>query len=146
MVARYVTSETFTNEFVEALRDKRIDAFKQRYRARYDVLLVDDVQFLGGKERIQEEFFHTFNTLYEAGKQIVLTCDRPVREMGGLEQRLRSRFEWGLTTDVQPPDLETRLAILCKRVDADGVPIADGTCSTPSRGASWPTSASSRAR
>ena len=100
--------------------------FKQRYRARYDVLLVDDVQFLGGKERIQEEFFHTFNTLYEAGKQVVLTCDRPVREMGGLEQRLRSRFEWGLTTDVQPPDLETRLAILSKRVDADRVRIADG--------------------
>jgi chromosomal replication initiator protein len=126
LVARYVTSETFTNEFVEALRDKRIDAFKQRYRSRYDVLLVDDVQFLGGKERIQEEFFHTFNTIYEAGKQIVLTCDRPVREMGGLEQRLRSRFEWGLTTDVQPPDLETRLAILSKRVDADGIRIADG--------------------
>ncbi len=126
LVPRYVTSETFTNEFVEALRDKRLDAFKQRYRARYDVLLVDDVQFLGGKERIQEEFFHTFNTLYEAGKQVVLTCDRPVREMGGLEQRLRSRFEWGLTTDVQPPDLETRLAILSKRVDADGVRIADG--------------------
>ncbi|MEO9175164.1 MAG: DnaA/Hda family protein, partial [Gaiellales bacterium] len=77
LVARYVTSETFTNEFVEALRDKRLDAFKHRYRARYDVLLVDDVQFLGGKERIQEEFFHTFNTLYEAGKQVVLTCDRP---------------------------------------------------------------------
>ena len=126
LVPRYVTSETFTNEFVEALRDKRLDAFKQRYRARYDVLLVDDVQFLGGKERIQEEFFHTFNTLYEAGKQVVLTCDRPVREMGGLEQRLRSRFEWGLTTDVQPPDLETRLAILSKRVDADGIRIADG--------------------
>jgi chromosomal replication initiator protein len=126
LVARYVTSETFTNEFVEALRDKRIDAFKQRYRSRYDVLLVDDVQFLGGKERIQEEFFHTFNTIYEAGKQIVLTCDRPVREMGGLEQRLRSRFEWGLTTDVQPPDLETRLAILSKRIDADGIRIADG--------------------
>jgi chromosomal replication initiator protein len=126
LVARYVTSETFTNEFVEALRDKRLDAFKQRYRARYDVLLVDDVQFLGGKERIQEEFFHTFNTLYEAGKQVVLTCDRPVREMGGLEQRLRSRFEWGLTTDVQPPDLETRLAILSKRIDADGLRIADG--------------------
>jgi chromosomal replication initiator protein len=126
LVPRYVTSETFTNEFVEALRDKRLDQFKQRYRARYDVLLVDDVQFLGGKERIQEEFFHTFNTLYEAGKQVVLTCDRPVREMGGLEQRLRSRFEWGLTTDVQPPDLETRLAILSKHVDANRVPIADG--------------------
>ncbi|MDX6570293.1 MAG: chromosomal replication initiator protein [Gaiellales bacterium] len=126
LVPRYVTSETFTNEFIEALRDKRLDQFKQRYRARYDVLLVDDVQFLGGKERIQEEFFHTFNTLYEAGKQVVLTCDRPVREMGGLEQRLRSRFEWGLTTDVQPPDLETRLAILSKHVDAHRVPIADG--------------------
>jgi chromosomal replication initiator protein len=126
LVPRYVTSETFSNEFVEAIRDKRLDAFKQRYRARYDVLLVDDVQFLGGKERFQEEFFHTFNTLYEAGKQVVLTCDRPVREMGGLEQRLRSRFEWGLTTDVQPPDLETRLAILSKHVDAHRVPIADG--------------------
>jgi chromosomal replication initiator protein len=125
LVPRYVTSETFSNEFVEALRDKRLDAFKQRYRARYDVLLVDDVQFLGGKERFQEEFFHTFNTLYEAGKQVVLTCDRPVREMGGLEQRLRSRFEWGLTTDVQPPDLETRLAILSKHVDANRVPITD---------------------
>ena len=125
LVARYVTSETFSNEFVEALRDKRLDQFKQRYRARYDVLLVDDVQFLGGKERFQEEFFHTFNTLYEAGKQVVLTCDRPVREMGGLEQRLRSRFEWGLTTDVQPPDLETRLAILSKHVDANRAPIAD---------------------
>jgi chromosomal replication initiator protein len=125
LVPRYVTSETFSNEFVEALRDKRLDQFKQRYRARYDVLLVDDVQFLGGKERFQEEFFHTFNTLYEAGKQVVLTCDRPVREMGGLEQRLRSRFEWGLTTDVQPPDLETRLAILSKHVDANRVPIAD---------------------
>jgi chromosomal replication initiator protein len=126
LVARYVTSEAFSNEFVEALRDKRLDAFKQRYRSRYDVLLIDDVQFLGGKEKFQEEFFHTFNTLHEAGKQVVLTCDRPVREMGGLEQRLRSRFEWGLTTDVQPPDLETRLAILSKRVDADGIRIADG--------------------
>ena len=112
LVPRYVTSETSRTSSSRRCATSGWTQFKQRYRARYDVLLVDDVQFLGGKERIQEEFFHTFNTLYEAGKQVVLTCDRPVREMGGLEQRLRSRFEWGLTTDVQPPDLETRLAIL----------------------------------
>jgi chromosomal replication initiator protein len=126
LVARYVTSEAFSNEFVLALRNNRLDDFKQRYRSRYDLLLVDDVQFLAGKERFQDEFFHTFNSLHEAGKQLVLTCDRPVREMLDLEERLRSRFEWGLTTDVQPPDLETRLAILSKRVDADGVRMADG--------------------
>jgi chromosomal replication initiator protein len=125
LVARYVTSEAFSNEFVLALRNNRLDDFKQRYRSRYDLLLVDDVQFLAGKERFQDEFFHTFNSLHEAGKQLVLTCDRPVREMLDLEERLRSRFEWGLTTDVQPPDLETRLAILSKRVDADGIRIPD---------------------
>ena len=120
-----MTSEAFTNDFIDALRDKRMDTFKHRYRASYDVLLVDDVQFLAGRERIQEEFFHTFNALHEAGRQVVLTCDRPVREIAGLEDRLRSRFEWGLITDVQPPDLETRIAILRKRVAADRVAIAD---------------------
>jgi chromosomal replication initiator protein len=124
LTARYVTSETFMNDFINSLRDKRIEGFKQRYRT-YDVLLVDDVQFLEGKDRMQEEFFHTFNTLYEAGKQIVLSSDRPPKEIATLEARLRSRFEWGLITDIQPPDLETRIAILRKRVKTDGIHVPD---------------------
>ena len=124
LTARYVTSETFMNDFINSLRDKRIEGFKQRYRT-YDVLLVDDVQFLEGKDRMQEEFFHTFNTLYEAGKQIVLSSDRPPKEIATLEERLRSRFEWGLITDIQPPDLETRIAILRKRVKTDGIHVPD---------------------
>ena len=124
LTARYVTSETFMNDFINSLRDKRIEGFKQRYRA-YDVLLVDDVQFLEGKDRMQEEFFHTFNTLYQAGKQIVLSSDRPPKEIATLEERLRSRFEWGLTTDIQPPDLETRIAILRKRVKTDEIYVPD---------------------
>ena len=124
LIARYVTSETFMNDFINSLRDKRIEGFKQRYRT-YDVLLVDDVQFLEGKDRMQEEFFHTFNTLYEAGKQIVLSSDRPPKEIATLEERLRSRFEWGLITDIQPPDLETRIAILRKRVKTDGIHVPD---------------------
>ncbi len=121
---RYVTSETFMNDFINSLRDKRIEGFKQRYRT-YDVLLIDDVQFFEHKERIQEEFFHTFNSLYEAGSQIVMSSDRPPRDIATLEERLRSRFEWGLITDIQPPDLETRIAILRKKVKTDGIHVPD---------------------
>ena len=124
MRVRYVTSETFMNDFINSLRDKRIEGFKQRYR-NYDLLLIDDVQFFEHKERIQEEFFHTFNSLYEAGAQIVLSSDRKPREIATLEERLRSRFEWGLITDIQPPDLETRIAILRKKAITDGIHIGD---------------------
>ena len=124
MSVRYVTSETFMNDFINSLRDKRIEGFKQRYRT-YDLLLVDDVQFFEHKERIQEEFFHTFNSLYEAGSQIVMSSDRPPRDIATLEARLRSRFEWGLITDIQPPDLETRIAILRKKVKTDGIHVPE---------------------
>jgi chromosomal replication initiator protein len=124
LTCRYVTSETFMNDFINSLRDKRIEGFKTRYRT-YDVLLIDDVQFFEHKERIQEEFFHTFNSLYEAGRQIVMSSDRPPRDISTLEDRLRSRFEWGLITDIQPPDLETRIAILRKKVKADQIEIRD---------------------
>jgi chromosomal replication initiator protein len=122
--SRYVTSETLTNDFINSIREKRVEQFKHRYR-HYDVLLVDDIQFLEHKERIQEEFFHTFNTLYEAGRQIILSSDRPPRDIATLEERLRSRFEWGLIVDIQPPDLETRIAILRKRVATDGIHVPD---------------------
>ena len=124
LTVRYVTSETFMNDFINSLRDKRIEGFKQRYRT-YDLLMIDDVQFFEHKERIQEEFFHTFNSLYEAGSQIVMSSDRPPRDIATLEQRLRSRFEWGLITDIQPPDLETRIAILRKKVKTDGIHVPD---------------------
>jgi chromosomal replication initiator protein len=125
----YVTSERFMNDFINSLRDKRIEGFKQRYRT-FGVLLIDDIQFLEHKERIQEEFFHTFNTLYEAGKQIVISSDRPPRQIATLESRLRSRFEWGLMTDIQPPDLETRIAILQKKARTDGIQVADADLMT----------------
>jgi chromosomal replication initiator protein len=114
MSVSYITSETFTNEYIDALQKKALVQFRKKYRS-IDLLLIDDIQFLAGKERMQEEFFHTFNTLFENHKQIVLTCDRPASEISGLEQRLVSRFEWGLVTELESPDVETRIAILRKK-------------------------------
>ncbi len=121
----YVSSEKFTNEYIDAIQNNQLAKFRRRYR-QPDLLLIDDIQFLAGKERIQEEFFHTFNTLHEAHKQIVLTCDCPVGELKNLEHRLVSRFEWGLVTDLQPPDIETRTAILRKKERTMGVTLPDG--------------------
>lgn len=118
----YLSSESFTNQLISHLRSDRMDDFKNKFR-QADVLILDDVQFLSGRERTQEEFFHTFNTLYDAHKQIVLTSDKFPNEISGLEERLRNRFEWGLIADIQPPDLETRVAILQKKALAKKIPL-----------------------
>ncbi len=120
----YVTSEKFTNQLINAIKDNKNEVFRNKYR-NIDVLLIDDIQFIAGKERVQEEFFHTFNTLHESGKQIILSSDKPPRDIQFLEDRLKSRFEWGLLADISCPDFETRLAILRKKAQDENIIIED---------------------
>ena len=120
----YVTSEKFTNQLISAIKDNKNEQFRSKYR-NIDVLLIDDIQFIAGKERVQEEFFHTFNTLHENGKQVIISSDRPPKDINLLEDRLKSRFEWGLIADISNPDYETRLAILRKKAQLDNIIIDD---------------------
>jgi chromosomal replication initiator protein len=124
----YVSSEKFTNELINSIKDDKNEEFRSKYR-KVDVLLIDDIQFIANKERTQEEFFHTFNALHDANKQIILSSDRPPKEIPTLEDRLRSRFEWGLIADMQPPDFETRIAILKKKADVEGLNISNDVMS-----------------
>jgi chromosomal replication initiator protein len=119
----YISSEKFTVDFVEAIQRDNVAGFSNTYRT-VDVLIVDDIQFFAGKEKTQDIFFHTFNALHQLGKQIILSCDRPPKELSGLNERLISRFQWGLTADIQPPDLETRIAILRKKSGDDGIELS----------------------
>lgn len=121
----YTTFEKFTNHMIECIRFEKMDEFRERYRKNCDVLIIDDIQFISGKERTQEEFFHTFNALYDCQKQIVLSSDRPPREIQGLEDRMRSRFEMGLIVDIQPPEMETRVAIVYKKAESDSISLPD---------------------
>jgi chromosomal replication initiator protein len=119
----YLSSEEFMNQLITSLRQKDMNSFRTQYRNHCDILLVDDIQFIGGKDSTQEEFFHTFNALYQSGKQIVMTSDKTPKELPGIEERLASRFSWGLIADIQPPEIETRLAILEKKAEADGIAL-----------------------
>ena len=125
----YITSEAFTNELINAIKDNTGDQFRNKYRS-IDVLLIDDIQFIAGKDRVQEEFFHTFNTLYESGKQVILSSDKPPKDIPLLEDRLKSRFEWGIIADISNPDYETRLAILRKKAQLDNIIVDDEILST----------------